>query len=326
MIQITCYGVRNQEKELFEKFNDHHFNLILVEENLNHKNIIKAKGSSGIIVRSACLLDEINLKKLVEYNIKYIITRTAGTNHIQLDYAKKLPLKIANLPAYSPESIAELVIGLALTLKRHLASIFKATSNNDFRLSNSYLGDSLSSLKVGIIGAGHIGLACAKLFKAFGSKVFFLDAHIKDDMRDQLYLLNEEDFFTSCDIISIHIPYRTSNYHFINADKLSLMKENAILINTSRGEIVDTEALLTALENNHIQGAALDVIENEKELFHNRDLKLAKRLENLYPRLLITPHIGSFTNKAMESMISQSLKLMNDLIIKNQCENLILDD
>lgn len=326
MIQITCYGVRNQEKTLFEKFNNYHFKLILVEENLNHENIIKAKGSSGIIVRSACLLDDINLKKLVEYNIKYIVTRTAGTNHIQLDYAEKLPLKIANLPAYSPESIAELVIGLTLTLKRHLASIFKATNNNDFRLNNSYLGDSLSSLKIGIIGAGHIGLACAKLFEAFGSKVFFLDAHIKDDMRNQLNLLNEKDFFANCDVISIHIPYRDSNYHFIDVDKLNLMKDNAILINTSRGEIVDTQALLVALENNHIQGAALDVIENEKALFHNSDLKLAKRLENLYPRLLITPHIGSFTNKAMENMISQSLKLMNDLVVKNKCENLVVSN
>ena len=221
--------------------------------------------------------------------LKMIAVAFAGIDHVDIKAAKEKNIQITNCPNYSNNAVSELVIGMSLTLLRKLKEADKATREG---LNNSTLiGEELNNKTVGIIGCGHIGSTTANLFNAFGCKVLGYQRNKITNINIKQVSLNE--LLKQSDIISLHIPYNEDTYHFINEEKLKMMKHNAIIINCARGPIIDNVALAKALNQEQLGGAGIDVFDKEPPL--NNDYPLLK-----CRNIILTPHIGYFTKEAMK--------------------------
>lgn len=221
-------------------------------------------------------------------NIKYIAVAFTGLDHIPLKYCQENNIKVTNCSGYSKTSVSEQVIGMTLSLLRYLH-----LNNNITKKGNTSSfygpGGEIKDKTIGIIGLGNIGLETARLFDAFGGNVIYY-SRTKKDVKykyvDLEYLLKNSD------IISMHIPSNENTYHFLNKDKLDLIKNNALLINTARGKVIDNDYLAYLLNNNKIKGAAIDVFDYEPPLKNDYPLLNAKNI-------LLTPHTAFLTKEAL---------------------------
>lgn len=328
-LKIACYGVRPNEVPSFEKYNKYGYDLVLIEELLTHDNIETAKGCDAVMLRGNCVADRQNLEKLKEYGIDLVFTRTVGFNHIDLNVTKELGQRVARVPAYSPNSVAELSVTLAMMLLRHTAHTVNKTSNYDFRVDPIMFSKEIRNCKVGIIGTGKIGLTEAKLFKGLGADVLGYDIYQSEDAKKVLKFVELEELLNESDIVSIHVPYiKGQNDKMINDDFISKMKDGAILINTARGEVQDNEAILRALKSNKLDGFGTDVFANETAFFFKKfnsgdeiSDKLVRELVDMYPRVLVTPHVGSNTDEALKNMIEITLDNFNDILTTGETVN-----
>ena len=328
MIKLVCYGVRDTEVEYFNKLNVYNYDLKLISKNLNDENVNDAIGADAIMVRGNCKANRKNLELLKNSGLQYVLTRTVGFNHVDLNATKDLDLKVARVPGYSPNAISELAVTLAMMLLRHTAYTVNRTKDKNFIVDNFMFSKEIRNCTVGIIGAGKIGLTTAKLFKGLGAKVLAYDVFQSDMAKEIVEFKSLEEVLKESDVISVHMPYiKDQNYHLINKDFISKMKDEAILINTARGELQDLEAIADAIESGKLSGFGTDVIEGEAEVFF-KDLSNKKienetveRLIGLYPRVLITPHMGSYTDEALTNMISISYDNMNEFLKVGNCKN-----
>ncbi|MEF2291773.1 MULTISPECIES: 2-hydroxyacid dehydrogenase [Virgibacillus] len=328
--KIVCYGVRENETAFFHKLNLYQFQLKLIKPLLTHENIETAEGADGVLLRANCTADRKNLKKLQEYGVKYVFTRTVGYNHIDLEAAKDYNIYVARVPSYSPNAIAELALTLAMSLLRHTAYTTAKTANKDFTVDPVMFSKEVRNCKVGIIGTGKIGLTEAKLFKGLGATVLGYDIYQSEAAKRVVTFKELDELLKESDIVSIHVPYLPGeNEKMINKSFISKMKDGAILINTARGELQDNEAILEALLTKKMEGFATDVFANEKEIFfqkftNNDELDpTVKGLIELYPRVLITPHIGSNTDEALKNMIETSYQNFYDVLTIGRTSNAV---
>ncbi|MGT2934103.1 NAD(P)-dependent oxidoreductase [Streptococcus catagoni] len=326
-MKIICYGVRENEIPYFKNLNKYHYDLTLVPENLSHDNVETAKGHDAVLLRANNVADKTNLDILNTYGIKYVFTRTVGYAHIDLEAAKANQQIVAYVPTYSPYAVAELAFNLALQLHRNTVLAIHNAQQGNFVVNQSMFAPQLSNLTVGIIGTGRIGLAEAKLWKAVGAKVVGYDIYENDLAKEYLDYQSEEDLLAQSDIVSLHVPHIVGvNENHFNSELISKMKDGAILVNTARAEITDEEAILDAVESGKLKGFATDVITREKDFF-NKDFKgktgdpLVDRMCELYPRVILTPHIGSYTSDALTDMISISFENFNDILTRGQSQN-----
>jgi D-lactate dehydrogenase len=330
-LKVICYGVRENEVEFFQQLNKYNFNLKLVPELLNYDNIHTAEGMDAVILRGNCIADRKNIEKMKAFGIKYLLTRTVGTNHIDLLAAKENEMVVANVPSYSPNAIAELALTLAMSLLRHTAYTTKKTLNKDFTIDQTMFSKEIRNCTVGIIGMGKIGLTEAKLYKGVGAKVVGYDIFQGEEAKKTVTFLELDELLQVSDIVSIHVPYLPGvNEKMINSDFITKMKDGAILINTARGELQDNQAILDALKIGKLDGFATDVFANEEKIFfkkfnsHAADLDpIVNELIDLYPRVLITPHVGSNTDEALTNMIDTSYKNLHDIITTGQSNNIV---
>ena len=328
-LKIICYGVRKNEVDYFNKLNTYGYELTLMEDLLDKDNYVCAKGHSAVLLRGNCLADRTNIKHFSNYGIKYLFTRTVGTDHIDLQAASDYNMKVSRVTSYSPNSVAELVVSLIMMLLRHTAYTVNKTAKLDFRTDSVMFSKELRNCTVGIIGLGKIGLTEAKLLKGLGANVIGYDIYQSEQAKEIVEFKKLDDLLSNSDIVSLHIPYiKGENENFINQEFLSKMKKGSILINTSRGEIQDESAILEALKNNHLEGFATDVIQNETSVFFKKfdsiddiENKTIKELISLYPRVLLTPHIGSNTDEALKNMIKTSFDNLNDHIKQGYSDN-----
>lgn len=329
MFKIACYGVRPNEVESFEKYNHYNYELTLIEDLLTHDNIETAKDHDAVLLRANCAADEQNLAKLNEYGIKYVFTRTVGYGHIDLSAAAKYNMEVARVPAYSPNAIAELALTLGMSLLRHTSYTTNRTSQHDFRVSPTMFSKEVRNCTVGIIGTGKIGYTEAKLYKGLGAKVVGYDLYPSDIAKEVLDFVTLDELLAQSDIISLHIPYFAGqNDQFINAELISKMKNDAILVNTARGELQDNQAIIDAIKADQLGGFATDVLPAEGEIFFKQFAKdqavpdaTTQGLIDLYPRVLITPHIGSNTDEALKNMVEISFENFNDILTTGQTKN-----
>lgn len=326
--QIICFGVRKHEESTFNLLADKYdCNLVLKEEFLTNDNIQLAFGFGAIMVRANCFLNATSLKTLQENGLKYLLTRTIGYNHIDIKFAKEIGLEVANVPNYSPTSVAELAVTMAMMLSRNIVSTILKTQERDFLITSDMFVKEMRTLTVGIIGMGKIGKAAAKIFNGIAGRVFYYDS--KNDERNKKLgtSMSLDELLCESDIVTLHIPYtKGENDDLVNEKFIHKMKDEAILINTSRGELVDINALCDAIENGKLQGAGLDVLKNEKEIFfkkHEKDVNdlQVERLLKLKEKIIITPHIGSSTYQALYDMISISLQNYDSYILNGECKN-----
>lgn len=329
---IRCYGCRAYEKKFFDELGQKYgYILELCDFLLTDENYTDAIGYEIIMVRGNCTIHGDTLQKLKEKGLKYILTRTVGYDHLDLAMCKTLGIQVANVPNYSPNAIAELAVTLSLMLLRNTAYITDRTKEGDFTISNQMLSREIRNCTVGILGCGRIGCVAGKLFKGLQARVIGYDIHPSQEAKEIMEILPLDAFLQQADIISCHIPYiKSQNDNFIDGVFLSKMKDQSILVNTGRGEILDLSSAVEAVQREKLAGLAIDVISNEKELFFHKWKKeeitnpLHKQLIELYPKILITPHIASSTDEALKQMIEISLQNMEEYRCNGSCRNALI--
>ncbi len=326
-INLMCYGVREVEVPYFNELNKYSYNTTLVEDLLNSENLDMVKGHNSVMLRGNCHATRDVIKTMADYGVKYLLTRTVGFNHIDIDAAKEYGMKVARVPGYSPNAISELALTLTMTLLRSTTYTVNKTVKKDFTADPTMFSPEIRNCTVGIIGTGKIGLTTARLFKGLGADVIAYDVFENESARDIVRYVSMEELQKQSDVISIHCPYfKDSNHHMVNDKFIGNMKDNSILINTARGELQDIEAVIRGLESGKLKGFGTDVLEGEHNIFFKNlegkplDANVEK-LINLFPRVMITPHIGSYTDEALTNMVEISYDNLNDILTQGYSIN-----
>ena len=288
IVLIEPLGINN---EILEKFKDklhklgHNFTNYDNKPQTEQELINRIKDQDIIMLANTMISKEV---LITNKNIKYIAVAFTGLDHIPIDYCKENNILVTNCSGYSTISTSEQAIGMTLALLRKIHLNHYATLESK---DNSFLGagEEIHGKTVGIIGLGKIGLRTAKLFEAFGANVIYY-SRTKKDVNYPYYEL--DDLLKNSDIISLHVPYDKNTHHLLNKEKLDLIKENAVLINTARGKIIDNEYLAKLLNEERIKGAAIDVFDYEPPLKNDYPLINAKNI-------LLTPHTAFLTKEAL---------------------------
>lgn len=328
MKKVLLYDIMDDEAAVIKEWIKTHPD-VEVHSNkvtLNPDTVDLAKGYDGISTEQDNLIDNpIVYQKLHEFGIKQITLRITGYDTIDLDLATQYQLKVTNVPAYSPRSVSEMVLTQVMWLLRHLNVAQSRMHAYNFTWDGLQARE-IHDLTVGIIGAGKIGSEVARIFKALGATVIAADPIHRPELNSVLKYVDHETVYKEADIITTHTPLLKSTYHLFNESVFKQMKSSAIFINTSRGAVVDTPALIAALKNHEITAAGLDTIEGEANIFsgdfsetpfENDYLKTVLEL----PNAIITPHIGFYTDNAIRNMVEISMKDMLTIIDGNTSEH-----
>lgn len=312
-MKINFYSSKPYDITFFEKVNiNYQHELIFHKYSLNEDTVDLVKDVKCICVFVNDKLNALVLAKLYDKGVRLIALRCAGFNNVDVFKADELGITVVRVPAYSPESVAEHTIGLILSLSRHIHRAYNRIRESNFSL-NGLLGFELHHATVGIVGTGQIGTALAKILKGFGSKIIACDPLPSDECIS--LGVNYVDFKTLCqqaDVISLHCPLTHDTHHLINQTNLQDMKPGVMIINTSRGAVIDTQAVINSLKNGHIGYLGLDVYEQEENLFF-QDLSdeiisddLFERLLT-FPNVLVTGHQAFFTDQALNNIAETTL-------------------
>ncbi len=303
----------------------------ITEKDLTAETVSLAKGASAVSTQQVSIKEEEVYQALSEYGVVAIGVRSTGVDSLNKAYMKRHGILGANVKAYSPRSIAEFALTTSMMLIRNIPRLLKNEQNLNFTW-NKMLGREVASLTVGIIGTGNIGFVTAQLFKALGANVIAYDKFCRTDADAFLsYRSTVEDVARDADILSLHVPYSNDTHHMIGDRILKIMKPSAILVNAARGPVVDTAALISALQSGEIAGAALDSLEGE-EMYGNKTR--AQQVEvNPYigdllamDNVVLSPHIAFFTLEASIAMVQTSLRDLRDIATTGKSTGLILLD
>ncbi|MDP3015171.1 MAG: NAD(P)-dependent oxidoreductase [bacterium] len=266
-------------------------------------------------------------------NLKLITTRSTGFDHIDLTSAQEKNISVAYVPGYGDNTVAEFAFGLILTLSRKIYEAYDRLRETGSFSSEGLRGFDLAGKTIGIIGTGRIGCHMIKIANGFNMNVIAYDAFPKEELCQQLgfkYVLLDE-LLANSDIISLHIPYLPSTHHLINANNVSKIKPGAIIINTARGAVLETDALINGLNSGIIAGAGLDVLEeegflgdeksfvlNDKEEGHNLKTVIQNHVLIDMPNVIITPHNAFNTQEALQRIIDTDIENIKNFAEKNK--------
>lgn len=313
-MKILFFNAKVYDQEFFTEANkNHHFDIRFMEVPLNKSTAILAKGYEVVCVFVNDLVTAEVLEALAEQGVQLIALRCAGFNNVDLKAAASLGIKVVRVPAYSPYSVAEHTIALILTLNRKTHRAYNRVKEGNFAL-NGLMGFDLHGRTAGLIGLGKIGLATAHILKGFGCRVLGFDVH-KPAEADEIGIefTDLENLYLESDIISLHCPLTPDTYHIINPDSVRKMKKGVMLINTSRGALIDSVAVIEGLKREQISYLGLDVYEEEEDLFFE-DLSNKVIQDDVFMRLLsfnnvlITGHQAFFTQNALQKIADVTLQ------------------
>ncbi|MGE8661352.1 D-2-hydroxyacid dehydrogenase [Bifidobacterium longum] len=315
MTSIAFYHTIDEERPFAEAWAaEHGVHVECFPFELHEDTLHTVKGFDGISYkqRSAPSPNPDFYRRLSEYGIRQISLRSAGYDTIDLAAAHRNNIRITNVPSYSPPAVAELTLSHIMRLIRHVPQFDERASHNDFSV-HGLISREISELTIGIIGVGRIGSTVARIFHALGARVLGNDINENHELDPLLTWVSKDELIAQSDVVTMHTYLDATTRHLIDAHRLSQMKPTAYLVNNSRGGVVDTPALIDALNNHVIAGAALDVLEGEAKLFGN-ELPSDQPIDNQYynalhalPNVVITPHIAFFTDVAVKNMAQQSL-------------------
>lgn len=312
-MKINFFEVYGEDEKYFrEKFRKHgKFKLRFFKGPVNPKNLALASDSEAIVVFVNSNISDKVLEKLPK--LKYIVTMSTGYDHIDLEACKKRKIKVSNVPHYGANTVAEHTFALILALSRKIPEAILRTKQDEFSIQGLE-GFDLKGKTLGIIGVGNIGQHVVKIAKGFEMKVvaYSLKKDVKLARKLGFSYASFDNLLKSSDIISFHVPLTTNTKGMINMKNIKKLKRGIYLVNTSRGEIIDTTALKYGLENEIISGAALDVLEGEEDLKDEREL--LKNAENKKDwnifmenhlllkdkNVIVTPHIAFYTKEAVQ--------------------------
>jgi D-specific alpha-keto acid dehydrogenase len=304
---ITIYGCGEDEAALFGEM-ALRFGVVptITEAPLSEANIGLALGNRCISIGHKTQVTNSTLLALSEAGVTYISTRSVGCNHIDVEYAEAVGISVETV-AYSPDSVADYTLMLILMAVRHAKSVIRRADVHDYRL-NDERGKELRDLTVGVIGTGRIGAAVIDRLQGFGCRVLAHDRCLKA-AADYVPL---GELLRRSDIVTLHTPLTADTHHLLDRGRIQQMKHGAFVINTGRGSLLDTEALVPALESGRLGGAALDVLEGEEGIFYadcrSKPLEGTPllRLQEL-PNVIISPHTAYYTDHALRDTVENSI-------------------
>ena len=326
MIKVAVFSAKEYDKESFEQHNDGRVAFEYFDVKLTPKTVELAKGFDAIC---AFVNDELNsnvLTMLNEVGVNAIALRCAGFNNVDLDAANKLGIRVARVPAYSPEAVAEHTIALMLTLNRKLHKAYNRTKEDNFNL-NGLLGFNIYGKTIGLVGTGKIGLATAKILRGFGAKLLAYDPVINSEAASLgVNYVSFNELLQQADIISLHCPLNDDTFHLLNEQTIKAMKPGVMIVNTGRGALIDSKCLINNLKSGHIGHLALDVYEQESELFfddHSSAIVQDDIFQRLltFPNVLITGHQGFFTQEALNQIATTTLQNIRCLVAGDISDN-----
>lgn len=329
-MKIAVFSAQTYDKRFLDEANlrqSEPFELRYQQAALSLQTVAFAQGCDAICVFVNDLLDAPVLDALKRLGVRGIFLRCAGFNNVDLDAAHELGFLVARVPAYSPEAVAEYTIALIMTLNRQTHRAYNRVREGNFML-DGLLGMTLHEKTFGIIGTGKIGLAVAKIANGFGCKVLGYDPVASPEFATLGEMVEMNTLLARADIVTLHCPLVEDNRHLINAEKLHLMKPGAMLINTSRGALIDTRAVIAALKSRRLGALAIDVYEEEGPLFfqdRSSDIIADDVFQRLmtFPNVLVTGHQGFFTIEAMREIAGVTFENLNCLANGTDCPNIV---
>ncbi len=320
--EIAFFDAKPYDKEWFDKYNKT-YDIRYYVGRLRPENAKLAEGAKAVCVFVNDDVNEKTIEILSRLKVEVILLRCAGYNNVAVKAAQKRGIKVLRVPAYSPYAVAEHTMGLILSLNRKIPRAYIRTRDFNFSL-NGLMGFDLHGKTAGVIGTGKIGRVFIDICKGFGMNVLAFDPF--PAKIDGVEYVSKEELFTDSDIISLHCPLTKETHYIINKSSLELMKKNVLIVNTSRGRLIDTEALLAALNEKRIGGAALDVYEEESGLFFedNSDKIVTDEVISMLvsrPNVIITSHQAFFTEEALSNIAQVTLENFDDYLSGNELKN-----
>ncbi len=327
MIKIAFFDTKEYDRKLFDEYNKNYgYEITYLESKLNSETAPLAEGFDAVCIFVNDVVDEKTIQILKKCGVKLIALRCAGFNNVDIKHMDE-SIKVVRVPAYSPYAVAEHATALLLDLDRKIYKAYQRTKKYNFTL-NGLLGFDIHGKTVGVVGTGKIGKCFINIMKGFGTNVIAYDIY-KDEAfakeKDFNYVSLDE-LYEKSDIISLHCPLTEDNMKMINKSSIEKMKQGVVIINTSRGKLIDTSDLISELEKGKIGGIGLDVYEDEEEFFLNdmsnsyiRDKDLSTLLS--MPNVVITSHQAFFTKEALNKIASDTCENIKDIFEKGECEN-----
>ena len=321
-MKIAFFDTKSYDKASFDKYLSEDVEFKYYETKLNPDTTRLAEGCDCVCIFVNDILNKEVIDKLCLLGIKAVALRCAGYNNADLNYAKG-KLAIFNVPAYSPFAVAEHAMAMLLTFVRKTHKAYIRTKDHNFSLSG-LTGFDLHGKTVGIIGTGRIGKCFANICKGFGMNILAFDKFPDKDLKVEYVSLDR--LFKESDIISFHCPLTEETRHIINEQVLNKLKKGVIIINTSRGALIDSDILLKGIKSRHIGGACLDVYEEESEVFFEdrsqniMDDDTLARLISM-PNVLVTSHQAFLTEEALNNIAETTFLNITDFFKNGVCKN-----
>lgn len=325
-MKIAFFDTKSYDRASFEALgNENGIRFKFFETKLNEDTVRLAKGYDGVCIFVNDTANEEVVNALYEYGIKIIVLRCAGFNNVDLK-ATSGKIAVVRVPAYSPYAVAEHTMALLLTSVRRIHKAFIRTKSFNFSLSD-LTGFDLHGKTVGVIGTGKIGKIFINICKGFGMNVLAYDKY--PDKNAEISYAELDKLFEKSDIISLHCPLTDDTYHLIDGNAIEKMKRGVIIVNTSRGALIDADALLDGIKARKIGGACLDVYEEESDFFfedyssHIVEDDVLARLISM-PNVLVTSHQAFLTEEALANIAQTSIENLIEFFNTGKCKNEVL--
>jgi D-lactate dehydrogenase len=326
-MRVAIFSTKKYDRDFLSAANDsHEHSLEFFEARLTKVSAPLARGFPAVCIFVNDVMDEATLTDLAQHGLQVVALRCAGFNNVDLSAAAQLGIQVVRVPAYSPHAVAEHTIALLLALNRRIHRAFSRVREGNFSL-DGLMGFDLHGKTAGVIGTGRIGILVAQILKGFGCDVLTFDLRENPDVaRVGAHPVPLKELFERSDLISLHCPLTPETHHLINAESISQMKPGVVILNTSRGGIVDTDAVIGGLKSGQIGGLAIDVYEEEADLFFEdlssqviHDDVFARLLT--FPNVLVTGHQAFFTREAMEQIAATTLSNIAEVESGIECRN-----
>jgi D-lactate dehydrogenase len=317
MMKIIFFDIRDSEKELLTNFCQGKYEFEFISHSLDDKTQLTDEMKQAEVI-SFFTFSRVSAEVLKQFpNLKLIALRSVGFNHVDIDYCKANNIQVVNSFGYGNVTVAEFAFGLIFDVMRKISRAYMNLKNEHLD-RDVYTGFELNGKNIGIIGTGAIGSEAVRIANGFGMNILAYDLYPKEELVEKYKVkyLSLDELLKESDVISLHAPLTDSNFHMINEEKIRLMKPSAVLVNTARGELIDTKALYAALSENRIFGAGLDVLEAENMLTqpdaivdfdyltsdYIKQTLVNERLLKLH-NVVVTPHIAYNTQEAEDRIL-----------------------
>lgn len=327
MTRLLAYACGKDERERYARFGpEYGFEVTCVPERPLPENAYWAMGYDCVAIAAAKAITPAMIDEYLAGGIRLLSSRAIGVDNIDLAYAKKAGLPVTR-NTYSAASVADYAMMLALMVTRHTKAALLRNVGQDYNFE-PFRGKELHTMTVGIVGTGNIGSVAARRFHAFGSRLLAWSRHEHPALKGIAEYVSLDRLLRESDLISLHLTSTPETYHFLNRETIGKMKPGAYLVNTARGDLVESIALIEALESGHLAGAALDVFEGDRAVYYldhcnqvmgQRELAIL----NAMPNVIMTPHLAFWTDTAADDMVRNSLKSARQFFDGEDCPMLV---